>query len=102
VSAPKSGELLRELLDAQAVGMALYGMQGNEKTVEFLFVVGLLYDQLKMIAGGASAVLSLIHVISSLSRYMVLTLRKLQVELRMNIERWETINNFCLAEDKAN
>jgi hypothetical protein len=79
--------------------MALYGMQGMRKAVEFLFVVGLLYDQLKMITGSASLLQSLsTDDLASLSRYIVLTLHELRVELNDKYERWETINNLLANE----
>jgi hypothetical protein len=89
----------REPLSAQNIGMALYGIHGMSKAVEFSLLVNLFYDQLKMIAGSTSLVQSFsTGDLTSLSRYIVLTLCALRSELKDEYESWETINNLLANE----
>jgi hypothetical protein len=92
-------ESCREALDGQAVGNALYGLQGMRGAADFSIIVNLMYHQVKMIAGSPLLLKSLSSKdLVSLRQHLVLTLPVLREEMRDEHKRWESIISLLTDE----
>jgi predicted nucleic-acid-binding protein len=92
-------ESCREALTAQAVGNALYGMQGLKGAADTSILIDFLYHQVKIIAGSSLLLKSLSSKdLVYLGQHLVLTLPVLQEEMKDEHQRWEMISTLLSDE----